>query len=67
MGKVKMKSNRAAAKRFKLTGGGRVKRNHAYHGHLFTAKSPKRKRNLRKSAMLESADMGRVNKMLAGN
>jgi large subunit ribosomal protein L35 len=66
MGKVKMKSNRAAAKRFKLTGSGRVKRNHAYHGHLFTAKSAKRKRNLRKSAILAPADTARAKKMLAG-
>ena len=47
----KMKTNRAAAKRFKLTGSGRIKRNKAYHGHLFTAKSPKRLRNLRKSSL----------------
>lgn len=63
----KMKTNRAAAKRFKRTGSGRVKRNHAYHGHLFTAKSPKRKRNLRKATMLDGADKARVDKMLAGN
>lgn len=63
----KMKTNRAAAKRFKRTASGGVKRNHAYHGHLFTAKSPKRKRNLRKATMLDSADKARVIKMLAGN
>jgi large subunit ribosomal protein L35 len=63
---AKMKTNRAAAKRFKRSGSGRIKRSHAYHGHLFTAKSPKRKRNLRKSAMLAEADMGRVTRMLAG-
>ena len=62
----KMKTNRAAAKRFKLTGSGRVKRSRAYHGHLFTAKSPKRLRNLRKSAMMSSADTPRAKKMLAG-
>jgi len=62
----KMKTNRSAAKRFKRTGSGGVKRNHAYAGHLFTAKSPKRKRNLRKSAMLDRADLGRVDRMLAG-
>lgn len=63
----KMKSNRAAAKRFKRTGSGRVKRNNAYHGHLFTAKSPKRKRNLRKASMLAASDEARVNKMLGGS
>jgi large subunit ribosomal protein L35 len=62
----KMKTNRAAAKRFKLTGSGRVKRNRAYHGHLFTAKSPKRLRNLRKSSLLAPCDEARAKKMLAG-
>ncbi len=62
----KMKTNRAAAKRFKRTASGRIKRNHAYHGHLFTSKSAKRKRRLRHAAMLAPADEGRVNKMLAG-
>ena len=60
----KMKTNRAAAKRFKLTGSGRIKRGKAYHGHLFTAKSPKRLRNLRKSGMLASCDEARARKML---
>jgi large subunit ribosomal protein L35 len=64
MGKAKMKTNRAAAKRFKLSGSGRVKRGKAYHGHLFTAKSPKRLRNLRKSTMLAPADEARAKKML---
>lgn len=66
MGKAKMKTNRAAAKRFKLTGSGRVKRNKAYHGHLFTRKSPKRLRNLRKSSLVAPADQRRAKKMLAG-
>ncbi len=64
MGKAKMKTNRAAAKRFKLTGSGRIKRGKAYHGHLFTRKSPKRLRNLRKSGMLAPADEARAKKML---
>ena len=60
----KMKTNRAAAKRFKLTGSGRIKRSKAFHGHLFTAKSPKRLRNLRKAGMLAPSDESRVRKML---
>ncbi len=64
--KVKMKTNRAAAKRFRLTGSGRVRRNKAYHGHFFTSKSPKRLRNLRKQAMIAPADQARAKKMLAG-
>ncbi len=66
MGKAKMKTNRAAAKRFKLTGSGRVRRNKAYHGHLFTAKSPKRLRNLRKRSLVSTADQARAKRMLAG-
>ncbi|RKZ13114.1 50S ribosomal protein L35 [bacterium] len=60
----KMKTNRAAAKRFKLTGSGRIKRSRAFKGHLFTAKSPKRLRNLRKSTLLAPADERRARKML---
>jgi len=67
MGGPKMKTNRAAAKRFKRTGSGRIKRNKAYHGHLFTRKSPKRLRNLRKSDMVAGSDEARVNKMLGGS
>ena len=43
----KMKTNRGAAKRFKLTGSGKVKRNKAYASHILTKKSTKRKRNFR--------------------
>ena len=66
MGKAKMKTNRAAAKRFRLTGSGRIRRNKAYHGHLFTRKSPKRLRNLRKKSLVASCDQARAKKMLAG-
>ena len=65
MGKAKMKTNRAAAKRFKLTGRGKVRRNKAYHGHFFTSKSPKRLRNLRKSTLVAPADQARAKRMLA--
>ena len=43
----KIKTNRAAAKRFKVTGTGKLKRNKAYKSHILTKKSTKRKRNLR--------------------
>ena len=64
---TKMKSNRAAMKRFRRTGTGKIRRNKAFHGHIFTKKTPKRKRNLRKSTILHHADLARVRKMLAGN
>ncbi len=60
----KMKTNRAAAKRFKITGSGRIKRSKAFKGHLFTAKSPKRLRSLRKSGMVASCDESRARRML---
>ena len=47
----KMKTSRAAAKRFKLTGTGKLKRAKAYKSHILTKKSTKRKRNLRQAAM----------------
>ena len=52
----KMKTCRAAAKRFKKTGTGKLKRNKAYKSHILTKKSPKRKRNLRKAAMTDAED-----------
>ena len=64
MGKTKMKTNRSAAKRFRLTGSGRVRRSQAFTGHLFTAKSAKRKRNLRKTTLVSAADAPRVKRML---
>ncbi|HEU6443387.1 MAG TPA: 50S ribosomal protein L35 [Microvirga sp.] len=45
----KMKSHRGAKKRFSLTGTGKVRRMKAFKSHILTKKSPKRKRNLRRS------------------
>jgi large subunit ribosomal protein L35 len=60
----KMKSNRGAAKRFKVTASGKVKRHKAYANHILTKKSPGRKRNLRASAIVTDADAKRVKRML---
>ena len=60
----KLKTNRAAAKRFKLTASGKIKRKKAYHSHILTKKSRKRKRNLRKSTLVAEADSSRVKRML---
>ncbi|RKX22553.1 MAG: 50S ribosomal protein L35 [Candidatus Zixiibacteriota bacterium] len=56
----KMKTKRTAAKRFKKTGTGKIKRRHAYTSHILTKKSPKRKRNLRKSGLVSPADYKQV-------
>ncbi len=60
----KMKTHRGAAKRFKRTASGKLSRHHAYASHLMTHKSTKRKRGLRKSSLVSSADMKRVDYLL---
>ena len=60
----KMKSQRGAMKRFKLTGKKKVKRSKAYASHILTKKTSKRKRKLRKSDIVSSGDAPRVKKML---
>ncbi|MDL2296327.1 50S ribosomal protein L35 [Bacteroidales bacterium OttesenSCG-928-C03] len=62
MPKIKTKS--AAKKRFTLTGSGKVKRHHAYHSHILTKKSKKRKRNLAYSAIAEKANEDNIKQML---
>ncbi|MBQ0127196.1 MAG: 50S ribosomal protein L35 [Bacteroidales bacterium] len=61
---AKLKTNSGAKKRFALTGSGKIKRKHAYHSHILTKKTKKRKRNLDHFALLEKADRNRVNEML---
>ena len=60
----KIKTHRGAAKRFSLTGTGRVKRSKAYASHILTTKTKKRKRNLRKSTVLDHADEKSIKKIL---
>ena len=60
----KMKTSRAAAKRFKLTGTGKLKRAKAYTSHILTKKSTKRKRNLRQAAMTDATNVKNMKKIL---
>lgn len=60
----KMKSNRGAAKTFRKTGSGKIKRSKAYKSHILTSKSTKRKRNLRKATLVSDADLYRVKIMI---
>ena len=60
----KIKTNRSAAKRFKKTGTGKIKRSHMNTGHILTKKSRKRKRQLRKSALVHKADQGRIEQLV---
>ena len=60
----KMKTSRAAAKRFKVTGPGKLKRNKAYKRHILTKKTTKTKRNLRKPAMTDQTNVKNMKKIL---
>lgn len=61
----KMKTHRGAAKRFKKTGSGKVRRASAYRSHLFANKSTKAKRHLRKGRLVSAGDLKRIKSMIA--
>ena len=60
----KIKTRRGAAKRFSTTKSGGIKRHRAYASHILTKKSTKRKRRLRKSNMVHTADYAAVKKLI---
>ncbi|HZX21427.1 MAG TPA: 50S ribosomal protein L35 [Clostridia bacterium] len=60
----KMKTHRGAAKRFKKTATGKLKRHKAYRSHILTKKSPKRKRKLRKAGLVFKGDQKRIAQLL---
>ncbi len=60
----KLKTNRAAAKRFKVTGTGRLKRSKAGMSHILGKKSQKRKRNLRKSGIVDKTNEAQMKRLL---
>lgn len=60
----KIKTHRGAAKRFSKTKSGRVKRSKAYKSHILTKKSQKRKRNLRKTGYLTSAEEKNIKQLI---
>ena len=60
----KLKTHKGAAKRFRITATGKVKRGHAYARHILTSKTPKRKRNLDIDVMVAEADVVLVKRML---
>ncbi|MGH9460427.1 MAG: 50S ribosomal protein L35 [Vicinamibacteria bacterium] len=57
---MKLKSHRGAAKRMRRTASGKIKRSHAYAGHILTDKTRGRKRRLRKAALVAKADARRL-------
>ncbi len=60
----KMKTNRGAAKRFKATGSGKIKRSKAFTSHILTKKSTKRKRNLRQGDLVDQSNVKAIKKIL---
>ncbi len=64
MAKQKMKTKKAAAKRFKVTGTGKLKRNKANKSHILTKKTRKRKRNLRKSTLVDDSNVKAMKKIM---
>ena len=64
MAKLKLKTKRAAKKRFKLTGTGKLVRNKAFKSHILTKKSTKRKRNLRKDIVVDHTNEEVMKKIL---
>lgn len=62
----KIKTNRAAAKRFSVTASGKVKRAKACKSHILTKKDKKRKRGLRQATLVARADMRKLRRLLPG-
>lgn len=60
----KLKTKRAATKRFKMTANGKLKRNKAYKSHILTKKTTKRKRDLRKATMTDATNVKNMKKIL---
>jgi large subunit ribosomal protein L35 len=60
----KIKTHRGAAKRFRKTGTGKVRRNKAFTSHILTKKTTKRKRNLRHSTLVHPADEKNISRLI---
>ncbi|NLK21560.1 MAG: 50S ribosomal protein L35 [Epulopiscium sp.] len=60
----KLKTHRGAAKRFKVTGTGKLKKSKAFKSHILTKKSAKRKRNLRQPGMVDKTNEKQIKRLL---
>jgi large subunit ribosomal protein L35 len=60
----KIKSNRAAMKRFRVTGSGKIKRNRGFKSHLLSSKGKKRKRRLRQSTTVAAVEQKNIRKLI---
>jgi large subunit ribosomal protein L35 len=61
---MKLKTHKGAAKRFKITATGKVKRHHAFARHILTKKASGRKRKLSKGTIVTAADTPKIKRML---
>lgn len=60
----KIKTNSSAAKRFKMTGSGKIKRNKGFKRHILSSKSKKRKRNLRRATTVAAVEQKNIRKLI---
>ena len=60
----KVKTNSGAKKRFRFTGTGKIKRHHAFHSHILTKKTKKRKRNLVHQTLVDQTNLRQVRDLL---
>ncbi len=60
----KVKTHRGMAKRVKVTATGKIKRSRAFHSHLLSSKTPKRKRNLSQTVMVHQANEKNLKKLV---
>ncbi|HEU4341320.1 MAG TPA: 50S ribosomal protein L35 [Candidatus Binatia bacterium] len=60
----KMKSNRAAMKRFRVTASGKIKRSKGFKSHLLSSKGKKRKRRLRQATLVSSVESKNIRKLI---
>lgn len=60
----KMKSNKSAVKRFKITASGKIRRKHAFHNHLLVGKRPRRKRRLLAADFVSEREAARIRRLL---
>lgn len=60
----KIKTNRAAAKRFRVTGTGKIKRNKGFKRHILSSKGKKRKRHLRKATLVAAVEARNIRRLI---
>jgi large subunit ribosomal protein L35 len=60
----KIKTNRSAAKRFRVTGTGKIKRNKGFKRHILSSKNKKRKRHLRQATMVSAVESKNIRQLI---